>query len=75
MEYNFNYALCFSGLEKNQFSRLNFYNIFDNLSSKLLVSREYHADMYKVHFHIYLQTKLKVKLIQINKIRTNLSLL
>ncbi|RNA12045.1 hypothetical protein BpHYR1_036274, partial [Brachionus plicatilis] len=50
----FSYALTITKVPLYRTTRVDIFQIFENLSIELLVAQEDHADMYTVHYHIYI---------------------
>lgn len=56
----FNYAITISQIPLYRTSRIDIFKIFDNYSIELLVAQEDHADMYSVHYHVFISSQSEV---------------
>ncbi|CAF0969246.1 unnamed protein product [Brachionus calyciflorus] len=57
---SFSYSICFANIPRRKVTRREIFDLVEPLSERLLVALEFHADMYRIHFHIFLETKTEI---------------
>ncbi|CAF0837346.1 unnamed protein product [Brachionus calyciflorus] len=57
---SFTYSICLANIQRKIITRNSIFDLLNPFCERLLVALEYHADMYTVHFHIFMESKSEI---------------